>query len=59
MLALRGLPSDSSSVLEAEPGKLDIKRYEPGIIFINLPTDPLFKLAIMTKISIFVLIQLY
>ena len=34
----------------AEPGtcKLDIKRREPGILFINLPLGSLFKQAIMT-----------
>ena len=32
----RGLPSNSTWVLEAEPGKLDIKRREPGILFISL-----------------------
>ena len=32
----RGLPSDSTYVLKAEPGKLDIKRHEPGILFIRL-----------------------
>ena len=37
MLTLRGLPSDSTCVLQAEPGKLDIKRCEPGILFISLP----------------------
>ena len=26
----------------------DIKRREPGILFLELPTDSLFKLAIMT-----------
>ena len=29
----QGLPSDSTCVLEAEPGKLDIKRGKPGILF--------------------------
>ena len=33
----------------AEPGKLDIKRREPGILFISLQVLSLFKLAIMTK----------
>ena len=33
---------------KAEPGKLDIKRREPGILFISLPIVSLFKLAIMT-----------
>ena len=36
MLTSRGLPSDSTCVLKAEPGKLDIKRREPGILFISL-----------------------
>ena len=57
MLASGGLPSESKSVLKAEPGKLDIKRGEPGILFISLPIISLLKLAIMTKFSIFVLIQ--
>ena len=37
MLTLRGLQSDSTCVFKAEPGKLDIKRHESGIIFISLP----------------------
>ena len=32
----RGLPSDSTCVLEAEPGKLDIKLCELGFLFICL-----------------------
>ena len=40
----RGLLSDSTSVLEALPGKLDMERREPGILCIN----SLFKLASMT-----------
>ena len=48
---------DSTRVLKDEPGKLDIKRHEPGILFISLPIVSLFKLAIMTLFSIFVLIQ--
>ena len=36
LLTSRGLPSDSTSVLKAEPGKLDIKRREPGILFISV-----------------------
>ena len=44
-------------VLEAEPGKLDIKRSEPGILFISLQVDSLFKLAIVTSLSSFMLIQ--
>ena len=30
----RGLPT---CIIKAEPGKLDIKRREPGILFISLP----------------------
>ena len=37
MLTLRGLPSDSTCLLKAEPGKLAIKRREPGILFTSLP----------------------
>ena len=47
LLTLRGLPSDSSCVLEAEPGKLDI----------SLQVGLLFKLAITTSLSSFVSIQ--
>ena len=43
-----GLSSDSTSVLEAEPGKLDIKRCEPGILFIILLAGSLLKLMIRT-----------
>ena len=32
-LTFRGLPSDSACVLKAEPGKLDINRREPGILY--------------------------
>ena len=33
----------------AKPGKLDIKRHEPGIfLFISLPIVSLYKVAIMT-----------
>ena len=32
----------------AKPGRLDIKRCEPGNLFISLPIVSLFKLAIMT-----------
>ena len=31
----RGLPSDSTCVLKVEPGKLDIKIREHGILFIS------------------------
>ena len=48
LLTSRGLPSDSTCVLKAKPGKLDIKRHEPGILFISLPIVSFFKLAIMT-----------
>ena len=41
----------------AERGKLYIKRWEPGILFISLSIVSLFKLAIMTSLSSFVLIQ--
>ena len=44
----QGLPSDSTCILKAEPGKLDIKGQEPGILFISLQVNSLFKLAIMT-----------
>ena len=37
MLTSRGLPSDSTCILKAELGELDIKRCEPGILFISLP----------------------
>ena len=43
-----GIASDSTCILEAEPGKLDIKIREPGMLFISLPIVSLFKLAIMT-----------
>ena len=36
LFTLGGLSSDSTSDLKAEPGKLDIKRCEPGILFIIL-----------------------
>ena len=34
-LRTRGLPSDSTCVLKAEPGKLDIKRLSPSILYIS------------------------
>ena len=37
----------STCILKAEPGKLDIKRREPGILFISLSIVSLFKLVIM------------
>ena len=33
LLTSRGLPSDSTCVLQAKPGKLDIKRRALGILF--------------------------
>ena len=42
------MPSDSACVLKAEPGKLDTKRLEPGILIISLTIVSLFELAIMT-----------
>ena len=36
LLTARGLPSDSTSIIEAETGKFGIKRREPGILFISL-----------------------
>ena len=48
LLTSRGMPSDSTNILQTEPGKLDIKRRKPGILFISLPIVSLFKLAIMT-----------
>ena len=54
MLVSRGLPSDSTCILKAEPGKLDIKICEPGILFISLQADLLLKLAIVTLLSTFV-----
>ena len=47
LLTLRDLPSDSTCVLKAEPGKLDFKRHEPGILSIILPIVSLLKLAVM------------
>ena len=53
----RGLPSDSTCILKVEPGKLCIKKREPGIPFISLPVGSPFKLVSMMLFSIFVLIQ--
>ena len=47
MLTSQGLQSDSTCFFKAEPGKVDIKRGEPGILFISLPIVSLFKLVIM------------
>ena len=38
----RGLQRDSTCILEAEPGKLDTKRREPGILFVS----SLFKVTV-------------
>ena len=32
---------------KAEPGKLDMKRQEPGLLYISLPAGSLFKLTVM------------
>ena len=48
LLTSQGLPRDSTCVLKAEPGKLDIQSHKPGILFISLPIVSLFKLAIIT-----------
>ena len=40
--------SELTCVLKAEPGKLDIIKYEPGILFISFPIVLPLKLAIMT-----------
>ena len=37
LLTSRGLPNDSTCVLKAEHGTLDIKRREPVILLISLP----------------------
>ena len=38
LVELPGLPSDSTCILKAEPGTLDIKRREAGILLISLPS---------------------
>ena len=48
LVELRGLLSDSTCVLKAEPGKRDIKRDDPYILFISLHVGSFVKLAIMT-----------
>ena len=48
LLTSGGLPSDSTCALKAEPGEVDIKRHEPGILFISLSIVSLFNLALMT-----------
>ena len=54
LLTSRDMQSYSTCVLEAEPGKHDIKRREPGIKFFSLQVDSLFILAIMTSLLSFV-----
>ena len=44
LVVSRGLPSDATCILKVKPGKLDIKRQEPGILFISLQVGSLFKL---------------
>ena len=57
LLTSRGLPSDSTCVLKAEPGKLDIKIREPGILFISLPIVDTLQTSENDVIFDFVLIQ--
>ena len=57
MLTLRVLPSDSTCVLKAEPGKLDIKRRKPGILFISSPFLNTLQTSDYDVIFYFVLIQ--
>ena len=54
LVECRGLPSDSTCFHKADPCKLDIKRHESDILFISLQAGSLFKLVIMTYLSIFV-----
>ena len=53
----QGLLSYSASILEAKTGKLDFKISPPDVIYISLQVASLVKLAIMTKLSIFVSIK--
>ena len=48
LVDIASLSSDSTCVLKAESGKLDIKRREPGIVFYPFQADLLLKLAIVT-----------
>ena len=48
LLTPQDLPSDSTCIIKAESGKLDLKRREPGILVISLPIGLLFKLVNMT-----------
>ena len=42
----QGLLSNSTCILEAKPGKVDIKTREPDILFISLQVGSIYKLAI-------------
>ena len=46
--------ANSTCVLKSEPGKLDIKRRESGILFISLQVGLMFKLVIMTLLLMLV-----
>ena len=46
------LAGDTTGFLEAEPGKLVIKRRESGILSISLQVGSLFKLAVMSFVSV-------
>ena len=50
MLVESRVPSESTCLLEAKPGKLDIKRHDSDILFISLQVGSLFKLAIIDVI---------
>ena len=45
MLNCEGLLIDSTCFLEAEPGKVNIERHKPEILFISLHAGSPFKLA--------------
>ena len=44
LLASQGLPGNSTCILKAEPGKLDMKRPEPGILYITCSLPSWFTL---------------
>ena len=48
LVELRGFPRESTLALEVGPGKLDIKRREPGILIISKLVGSCSNLAIMT-----------
>ena len=54
LVELQGLPNDSTCFLIAEPGKLDIKRCKPGILFLIF----FFKLEIIMLLSSFLMIHI-